>query len=60
MGSGPGELSLYLTFVRGEFFLEKLDAISPDSVSKYSVMPWCTDFTVDEGGRAEPTRDKTS
>ena len=21
-------------------------------------MPWCIDFTVDEGGSAEPTRDK--
>ena len=25
---------------------------------RWQIMPWCVDFTVDECGRAEPTRDK--
>ena len=33
-----------------------MDAISSDIVSKICL--WCIDFTVDEGGSAEPTRDK--
>ena len=47
MGSSPSELNLFLTF-----FLDKLFLISLVNNA------WCINFTVDEGGSAEPTRDK--
>ena len=53
LGGGALSASHPSTYVS---FLKKLDSISPDFVS--NIVPWCIDLTVDEGGSAEPTRDK--